>query len=458
MPARRPPAAQAAPRLLFADDAGTVYDHPTLLAAVRTGDDVIAPPEAPVAAPEGAALCFLPGRRPVGVDPATGATTVVREVRIGRRRVVPHAVGATLPPGWTRTFLPAAARPPLATAGDAPILPQWAYTAAALGGEGPVVWALHTDRRAHWSVATHSTEDLPALVERTLAGSANPIYRQLARCALDWRCFTAQNTFYARDEGAIPSSAACNASCVGCLSETQDGMPPSSHERIVRPPTAEEMAEVALRHLERARGRVLVSFGQGCEGEPLVRWKEILRAVRLVRARHPDAALHANSNGSLPDAVARLAGAGLRSWRFSLNSASPDLYDAWYRPRGYGLGDVVRSIRAARRRGCFVALNLLTFPGVTDREGEVERLCDLVAATGVDQVQTRPLALDPDVYVALARGRGGGGPALGVRALVRRLRAARPGLRVGNFSRAPSERAAARGRAAPPARGRAEAR
>jgi pyruvate-formate lyase-activating enzyme len=451
---RNASAAPAAPRLLFADDAGTVYDHPTLLAAVRTGDDVLAPSERPIAAPEGATLCLLPGRRPVGIDPATGELAELREVKLGRRRLVPHAVGATLPPGFTRTFLPAAARPPLAPVSEAPILPQWAYTAAALGEDGPVVWALRTDRRAHWSVATHSTADLPGLVERALAESPNPIYRQLARCALEWRCFTAQNTFYARDEGAIPSSSACNASCVGCLSETQEGMPPSSHERILRPPTAEEMAEVALRHLERARGRVFVSFGQGCEGEPLVRWKELLKAVRLVRARRPDAALHANSNGSLPDAVGRLADAGLRSWRISLNCASPDLYAAWYRPSGYGLGDVVRSIRVAKARGCYVALNLLTFPGVTDRAGEVERLCALVAKTGVDQVQTRPLALDPDVYVALARGVGAGGPAIGVRALVRRLKAARPGLVVGNFSRAPSERrlaaqAAGRRRRAP---------
>lgn len=451
MSARRPgSAADSAPRLLFADDRGTVYDHPSLLATVRSGDALLPPPERPLPLPEGASLCLLPGRRPVGLDPATGAMTVLHEVRLGRRRVVPHAVGATLPPGYTRTFLPAVARPALATLAEAPVLPQWAYTAAALGPDGPVVWALHTDRRGHWGVRTHSTGDLPALVERTLAESPNPIYRQLARCALEWRCFTAQNTFYARDEGAIPSSASCNASCVGCLSETQEGMPPSSHERILRPPTAAEMAEVALRHLERASGRVFVSFGQGCEGEPLTRWKEILKAIRLVQARVPDAALHANTNGSLPHALAKLADAGLRSYRISVNSASPDLYAAYYRPTGYGLEDVVRSIRVAKEKGAYVALNLLTFPGVTDREGEVERLCALVAETGVDQVQTRPLAIDPDVYLALARGRGGGGPAIGVRALVRRLKAARPGLVVGNFSRAPSERRARRpgGRAA----------
>jgi pyruvate-formate lyase-activating enzyme len=425
--------------LLFADDEGRVYDHPHLLAAVRSGDDVVTPPERPIPLPDGATLAMLPGRRPVGIDAESGALVVLREARIGRRTIVPHAVGATLPPGFTRTFLPAAARPPLATVAEAPTLPQWAYTAAAFDGR-TVAWSLHTDRRRHWSPRAHSTPDLPRLVERTLAESANPIYRQLARCALEWRCFTAQNTFYARDEGAIPSSAACNAACIGCLSDQEEGMPPASHERIARPPSAEEMAEVALRHFARARGRVMVSFGQGCEGEPLVRWKEIERAIRIVRAETRRGSLHANTNGSLPAALGRLVRAGLDSVRISLNSASPDLYAAYYRPSGYGLRDVVRAIRVAKDAGAYVALNLLTFPGVTDREGEAERLCRLVARAGVDQVQTRPLAIDPDVYMDVARRRGAGGRPLGIRALVRALRAARPGLVVGNFSRARAER------------------
>jgi pyruvate-formate lyase-activating enzyme len=172
-----------------------------------------------------------------------------------------------------------------------------------------------------------------------------------------------------------------------------------------------------------------------------------------VRARTSRGSIHANTNGSLPDALGRLVEAGLDSVRISLNSASPDLYAAYYRPVGYGLGDVVRSIRAAKERGAYVALNLLTFPGVTDREGEAERLCALVRDAGVDQVQTRPLAIDPDVYVDVARGRGAGGPAIGIRALVLALRSARPGVVVGNFSRARSERPRPR-----PRRSRREAR
>jgi pyruvate-formate lyase-activating enzyme len=442
------------PRLLFADDRGTVYDHPALLAAARSGDALLRPAERPVSLPDGATLCLLPGRRPVGIDPATGALTTLHEVKVGRRRIVPHAVGATLPPGYTRTLLPAAARPTLSPVSETPVLPQWAYTAAGLGDAGPVVWALHTDRRGHWSPGRHSTPDLPDLVERTIRESGNPIYRQLARCALEWRCFTAQNTFYLRDEGAIPSSASCNAACVGCLSETDDDMPPSSHQRITRAPTAEEMADLAVRHLENAHGRVMVSFGQGCEGEPLTRWKELERAIRLVRARTARGSIHANTNGSLPDALARLVAAGLDSCRISLNSASDDLYAAYYRPTGYRLADVVRGIHAAKRGGAYVALNLLTFPGVTDRAGEVERLCAVVAETGVDQVQTRPLAIDPDVYMAIARDRGAPGKAIGIPGLVRALKRARPGLVVGNFSRARP----ARRRGAPARRRAAEAR
>ena len=427
-------------RLLFADDRGVVYDHPSLLAAVRSGDALLRAPERPVPLPEGAALAALPGRLPVGVDPASGALTVLAEARVGRRRFVPLAVAATLPPGFTRTYLPAVAPAPPGGA-PAPVLPQWAYTAAALGPGGFVVFALRTDRRRHWSPAAHSTAALPGLVQARLDATPNPIYRQLSRCALEWRCFTAQNTFYGRDEGAIPSSSACNAACLGCLSEQQEGMPPSSHERIRRPPSAEEMAEVALHHLTTARGKVMVSFGQGCEGEPLLRWKEIARAIRLVRARTSRGSIHVNTNGSLPGALGALCEAGLDSVRVSLNSAAPDLYRAYYRPVRYGLPDVVRALKAAKRGGAYVALNLLTFPGVTDRSGEVRALCRLVREARVDQVQTRPLAIDPDVYLAVARRRGAGGPPIGIRGLVAALRQARPGLVVGNFSRARPERA-----------------
>ena len=433
--------------LLFADDRGTVYDHPILQGGGPLGRR---PRSRPAGAPHPPAGGRLPGpaagRRPVGIDPATGALTVLHEVKVGRRRFVPHAVGATLPPGYTRTFLPGGgpgrpcrwpARRPCSRSGPTPPR-RWA------AGGRCVVWALRTDRRGHWSPAAHNTPDLPGRVEARLAESANPIYRQLARCALEWRCFTAQNTFYVRDEGAIPSSAACNAACLGCLSRAgRRGMPPSSHERIDRPPTAEEMAEVALHHLRHAAGQVMVSFGQGCEGEPLLRWKAIERGhpagarrdpPRLAPREHQRLAPR-GAGGARPRRP-RL-GAHLAQQRRRPSSTAPTTG-----PRGYGLDEVVRSAGRRRRAGAHVALNLLTFPGVTDRAGEVEALCRLVRRARVDQVQTQ--ARWPSIPTSTWRWRAGAGragaPIGRPRAWWRRSGRRRPGLVVGNFSRARRER------------------
>ena len=145
------------PALLVADPGGKVLEHPRLLATVRSADELMLTPELPVPLPAGGRLVHLPGRRPVGVDPDTGELVLVSEVQVGRRRFVPHAVGALVPPGWTRTFLPGEVK------ADGPVLPQWAYTAAGWGPGGPVVWARRTDRRTHWAPERFSTSELRSL-------------------------------------------------------------------------------------------------------------------------------------------------------------------------------------------------------------------------------------------------------------------------------------------------------
>jgi len=420
-------------KLLFADSSGRVYEHPELLALARDGR----PLEEPAPVPPHSTLAALPGRRPVGLDPSSGRVIELSEVRIGRRVVRPSAVAAVLPPGWTRTELPAFRKSALA-----PVLPQWAYTAAAWDDRRGchVAWALHTDRRRHWDPATHSTPDLPGRIEARLAADDNPLLRQLAKCALTYRCFTAQNTFYERDEGAIPASSGCNARCVGCISEQPEEGPPASHERIERAPDAVAMAAIGIAHLSRAPGRTMVSFGQGCEGEPLTRAREIAEAIRRMRAASLRGSINVNTNGSLPDHLELLIDAGLDSCRISLNSAHKPLYEAYYRPIGYGWEDVEESIRLARRRGAYTAINLLTFPGVTDQEGEADALCALVSRARVDQVQARSLAIDPDAYAAIAARYAAGGRRIGISGLIDRLKRARKGLAIGNFARALNER------------------
>src|SRR5256714_359083 len=418
-------------KLLFADPSGQVYEHPVLLALTRDGF----PPEPAERLPAHATLAALPGRRPLGFDPSSGRVVELSEVRIGRRIVRPSAVAAVLPPGWTRTELPAFRKMTIA-----PVLPQWAYTAAAWDEERQrhVAWALHTDKRRHWDPATHSTADLPERVRSRLVRDDNPLLRQLAKCALEYRCFTAQNTFYERDEGAIPASSGCNARCVGCISEQPEDGPPSSHERMDGPPGAREMAEIGATHLASAPGRTMVSFGQGCEGEPLTRGDAIAEAIGLIRARTGRGSININTNGSLPDRLGGLIDAGLDACRISLNSAHGPLYEAYYRPVGYRFADVVRSIRLAKRRGIYTALNLLTFPGVTDQAGEAEALCALVGSAGVDQVQVRSLAIDPEQYLMVARLHSAGGPLLGMRELMRRVGPARPRLGLWDTSPGPA--------------------
>jgi len=432
----------SAPKLLFADPKGRVLEHPYLLATLRSGEELVPPQDKPIPLPSAGRLVHLPGRLPVGLHPETGELELVREMKLGGKTFVPNAVGALLPPGYTRTFLPGEVK------GSGPVLPQWAYTAAAWVGEGPVTWAIHTDRRSHWDPERYSTPEMKALVDQHLERFANNrVLKQLKTCALIYRCFTSQNTFYVRDEAAIPASVMCNARCVGCISDQPADGPPASHERMDDGPTGEEMGQIGLFHLQHAPGRTMVSFGQGCEGEPLTRWKQIAEAIRYMRAHSDKGSININTNASLTKGLEALFDAGLDAIRVSLNSAVKDLYEAYYKPVKYGWEDVEASIALARERGAYLALNLLLFPGVTDREGEVKALERLVKKYRVDQVQTRSLCIDPLQYLEVARDKGAGGEPVGIRTLLQRLKVARPGLVIGNFARGLDERenAASRG-------------
>jgi len=415
-----------------------VMEHPHLLATFRSGEELLPANKDYMDLPAGAKLAHLPGRLPVGVDSRTGKLELLDMISANGRSFVPHAVGALLPPGYTRTFLPGEVK------SGGVVLPQWAYAAAAWSSRRAVTWALRTDRRAHWEPDKFSTAELgPRIAAHRAALPGNRVLVQLQTCALAYRCFTSQNIFYERDEGAIPASVHCNARCVGCLSDQPAGGPPASHLRISDGPSAEEMADVGARHLSRANGRTMISFGQGCEGEPLTRYQAIARAIRLIRERTTRGSININTNGSLPHALGALLDAGLDAIRVSLNSAAPDLYAAYYRPVGYGLEHVEESLRLARERGAYVALNLLLFPGVTDREGEVAALQELVGRHRIDQIQTRSLCIDPMQYLDVARGLGAGGRPLGVRRMLTALRRSAPWLSIGNFARAIGERRAA---------------
>jgi pyruvate-formate lyase-activating enzyme len=123
--------------------------------------------------------------------------------------------------------------------------------------------------------------------------------------------------------------------------------------------------------------------------------------------------------------------AGLDGARVSVFSFNDDFFRAYYRPRDYGLEQVHETLEVLRRGGRRIALNLLTFPGVTDDEGEIGALEAAVERHQVDQVQMRSLNLDP-LWLLRRLPRETRG--IGVEPMLRRLEMRFQRLRVGNFT------------------------
>jgi hypothetical protein len=123
----------------------------------------------------------------------------------------------------------------------------------------------------------------------------------------------------------------------------------------------------------------------------------------------------------------------LDSIRITLNSPDPQVYDRYFQPKGYGFRHVTESIHRAKERGIFTAINLLVFPGVTDRKEEVERLISLIGETTIDTIQMRNLNIDPDLYLQAIDSKGGEG--IGISKMMDTIREEFPRLIFGYFNR-----------------------
>jgi len=414
---------------VFADPKGKIYDHPTLEAAGAAGPDPVrVPAEDLLPVPEGTRFFHLPDSRAVAFDRSLDAFATLERVPVGRRSVTPLAVACFLPPGYTRTHLPVAHYP-----GPSPYLPLWAYTACGFVNDRFVAAAVRVDPVDHSEPHYYDDREILPRVEETLRRQPeNRLWKQLRVCALTYHCLAAKNAFLTRWEMPLPTSAACNADCVGCISLQPAGACQASHERVLYRLTAREIVEAALPHLREAEDAI-VSFGQGCEGEPLLQVDLLEAVIRGLREKTDAGTINCNTNGSSAEAVARLARAGMDSIRVSLNSARAETYTPYYRPRNYRWQDVADAIAAATAHGLFTSINLLVFPGVTDREEEVEALFALIRRTGPHMVQMRNLNIDPRLYLAAVpppRGK-----VLGIRTFLRLLRKELPHVEIGYFNR-----------------------
>ncbi|HIE32497.1 MAG TPA: radical SAM protein [Thermodesulfobacteriaceae bacterium] len=417
------------PRLLFADPAGRIYDHPELLALGLSGYDLVLPePDDFIPLPLGSALYVLPERHPVGLDPKTGTPVILYENPFQPGEPA-YAVAAFLAPAHTQLYL----SPYEPTREGISPLPLYSY--ACVGWWQGRFWttAFRSDWDVRQEVRLFDPERIEIAARRMLARfPENRLVRHLVEnCVRRYHCPAARNFVLGRFEAPIPVSPGCNAACLGCLSEQPEDGPHVAQERMTFVPAPEEIAEAMGPHLRRP-GPVMVSFGQGCEGEPLLQAPVIEKAIRLLRKATSRGTINLNTNGSLPEAVERLARAGLDSIRISLASARERYHRAYFRPRGWGLDEVRESIRSMKKYDRFVSLNYFVLPGSTDEKEEFEALCELISL-GVDFIQLRNFAIDP-LWIFEELAYRPVSSIIGIKGLLSALKKQFPGLRFGYFN------------------------
>ena len=418
------------PKLILSDAAGNIFVHPTYCMAGCNGRDLCQLSTSELQAlPSGSTLFYLPGHAAIGWD--EGGEEFVSLEKLHGRRVFP--VSAFVIPGFTRTYLPAAKKINPKTT-----LPLWPYTAVGWADGKFVAATVRIDPSIKQNPSFYKQR---SLLEKNITTTfkkfpTNRLFKHLSHCALSYNCRNAQNLFLNRWEAPLPISPLCNARCLGCLSKQEPKSAPASHERISFVPTPLEVAQVAVSHLKNCREGI-VSFGQGCEGEPLLEFSVLKESIRLIRRQTPRGTIHLNTNGFYPRYIKELATSGLDSVRVSINSLDKKLYEAYFRPRGYDLSDVLRSVVVAKKSGLFVSLNLLTFPGITDSSCEVFRLIKFLNKGFVDLLQLRNLSIDPDFFLKHMPVSEDG--SLGILNMVTLLKRSCPKVRLGYFN-LPKER------------------
>lgn len=401
---------------LYADENGEIFDAPGMGAVGRFGDEIRPlTPEDLIPLPDSADLMYLPDRQALGVDeegnilPLTG-----------------QAVSAILPAGYTRTLLPG-----FQLMEEASQLPLYGYTAVAVYQDQLYAAAIYTDENHKWDPENYNTPDLKKLVKRVKKDLPNnPLVEHLANCSLEWHCCTAENLFYRRWECGIPTSPVCNANCFGCISLQPAECCPSPQERIKFRPTPEQIAQIGLYHLQTAPEGI-ISFGQGCEGEPSLAAVNISQGIRLIRQQTDKGQININTNAGYTEGIRQIVDAGLDTMRVSIISALPESYAAYYRS-SYQLENVKESIRYALDKGIYVSLNMLYFPGFNDRAEELAGWLEFFRELPVQMIQVRNLNIDPDAFLEIMPEPQG--EILGTKTFLTKLHQEFPDMVIGSFS------------------------
>jgi pyruvate-formate lyase-activating enzyme len=414
---------------LVANTAGEIFELDGYAAAGMAGTTQISlTPENTRSMPFGSELLYLPDRRPVLFNLHSGRFETVTENPFAAGQPL-FPVAAFNSPGYVISYLGAYVETP-----KAKTLPLFSYGAVGWHGGEFRSAVIRVDRERRQDLRLMKASDVAVGIEKMRKQMpANRLRSHLEKCALQFGCPAAKNFFLSRHEAPLPTAKQCNARCLGCLSLQKHSDIPHSQDRIGFTPSPQEIAEVALAHIKRVDQSV-VSFGQGCEGDPLLAADVIAPAIRLIRAETDRGTINMNTNASLPQALQRVIDAGLDSIRVSMNSVRKNCYEAYFRPKGYGFSDVLKSIDLAVGAGLFVAVNYLNCPGFTDTQAEIEALGQFLKQYRIHMIQWRNLNFDPMRYFEIMNGVVPKGAPIGMKNLLKQIHQEFPNLKFGYFN------------------------
>jgi len=378
--------------------------------------------------PYGSELMYLPDRKPVLLNIKTGLLETLRENPCAPGENI-FPVAAFNSPGYVLTRVSAYRETKMAQT-----LPLFSY--------GAVGWYHKRFRFAVVLVDPEPRQDLRRMQRKDVVAGVDRMRRQMAgnrlrahleKCALTYGCPAGKNFFLGRYEAPLPTAKQCNARCMGCLSLQKNSDIPHSQDRIGFTPSPQEIAEVALAHIRQVPKSV-VSFGQGCEGDPLLAVDVIEPAIHRIRRQTGSGTINMNTNGSLPGNLKRLFDAGLDSVRISMNSVRKKCYDSYFRPQGYGFANVLESIDMALAHDKFVAINYLNCPGFSDTPREVDALVRFLGKHPIHMIQWRNLNFDPLRYWKEMNAVSRHGKPMGMETVLKRVRRLFPELKFGYFN------------------------
>lgn len=390
------------------------------LTPMKTGDTINMP--------FGSELMFLPDRKPILYNIIHDRIEILTENPfVSGEKIFP--VAAFNSPGYVTSYISAYEEEK-----DASYLPLFSY--------GAVGWQKGKFRSTSILVDKEKRQDLRYMKhEDVVAGvyrlrkkmPSNRLRGHLEKCALTYGCPAGKNFFLGRYEAPLPTSKYCNARCLGCISLQKNDEIPNSQDRISFIPSPEEIAEVALEHILNVKNSV-VSFGQGCEGDPLLAADVIEPAIRMIRAKTSHGTININTNGSKPYILEKLVDAGLDSMRISMNSARKECYSAYFKPQGYSFLDVLKGIDTGVDRGLFVSINYLNCPGFTDTPEEKKALISFIEKHPINMIQWRNLNFDPIRYWEVMNVVVKHGKPVGMKNLLKQIKKAFLNLKHGYFN------------------------